>query len=160
MNKNYVLIVLMTLAIVAIVAGGGILLWSMKSGFPSAEPTPTPTLAPEVTPTAEVTVPVEEEGKTDLEQIRELFADKYSKPLGDVDVNISENTGTHASGGVRFEGEMGGGMWLAYNDGEEWILVYDGHGTIPCSSVDPYDFPADMVPECWDEDTSKLIIRS
>lgn len=159
MNKNYVLVALITLAIVAIIAGGGILLWSMKPGLPSAEPTPKPTLAPEVTPTAEVTVPVEEEGKTDLEQIKELFAEKYSKPIEDASVNISENTGTYATGGVRFAGEISGAMWLAYNDGEKWIIVYDGQGTIPCESVDPYEFPAEMVPECWDEDVGELINR-
>ncbi len=149
----------MTLAIVAIVAGGGILLWSTKSDLPSAEPTTTPTLTPEVTPTAEVTVPVEEEGKTDLEQIKEAFAEKYSKPIGDVDASISENTGTYAKGGVKFAGEIAGAWWLAYNDGEDWIIVADGNGSVICADIEPYDFPTDMVPECWDEDAGKLIYR-
>jgi len=158
LNKK-VLLPLIILAVVAILAGGGILLWSMKSGLPSAEPTPTPTLAPEVTPTAEVTVPPEET-KTDLELIKEAFAEKYNKPIGDVDVNISGNTGTYASGGVKFAGEIAGAWWLAYNDGEDWIIVADGNGMVLCSDIEPYNFPVDMVPECWDEATSKLIKRS
>lgn len=54
---------------------------------------------------------------------------------------------------------MGGAMWLAYNNGEKWLIVFDGQGTIPCSAVDPYNFPSDMVPECWDETTEGLYRR-
>lgn len=159
MNKK-VFLPLIILAIIAILAGGGILWWSMMASTSPSEVslTPTPTLTE--TPGEEPEEEEEMETKSDLEQIIEAFAEKYSKPIGDVDVNISENTGTYATGGVRFAGEMGGAMWLAYNDGEEWIIVHDGHGTIPCSSVDPYSFPADMVPECWDEDAGELINRS
>ena len=44
-----------------------------------------------------------------------------------------------------------GNTVLAYNDEGTWILVFDGHGTIPCTDVDIYSFPTDMVPECVDE---------
>lgn len=159
MGNKSTLIIAVILVLVAIF-GGGFLWWSMRTGAPSVEPTvePTPIASPEVMPTPEET-PIVEETKSDLEQIKEAFAEKYDKPLGDVDVNISENTGTYASGGVRFVGEISGAMWLAYNDGEKWIIVFDGQGTIPCLAVDPYDFPTDMVPECWNEATSTLIQR-
>lgn len=158
MGKKFLLLIGIILLIVAI-AGGGYLWWSVKLRAPLPTPTPTLIASPTVTPTPEQTPIEEKEIKSDLEQIREVFAEKYSKPLDEVIVNISENTGTHATGGVSFAGEMGGAMWLAYNDGEKWILVHDGHGTIPCSAVDPYNFPTDMVPECWDEATSTLITR-
>jgi len=54
---------------------------------------------------------------------------------------------------------MGGAMWLAYNDGEKWLLIFDGQGAIPCEAIDPYNFPTDMAPECWNEATSQLIKR-
>lgn len=157
MNKK-VFLPLIILAVIALLAGGGILFWSMKSGLPSAEPTPTPTLAPEVTPTAEVTIPPEET-KTDLEQIKEAFAEKFDKPIGDVDASISGNTGTYAKGGVKFAGEIAGAWWLAYKEPCCWTIVADGNGTVPCADIEPYNFPVDMVPECWDEATSKLITR-
>lgn len=159
MGNKSTLIIAVILVLVAIF-GGGFLWWSMRTGASSVEPTerPIPIASPEVMPTPEET-PIMEETKSDLEQIKEAFAEKYDKPLGDVDVNISENTGTYASGGVRFVGEISGAMWLAYNDGEKWIIVFDGQGTIPCLAVDPYDFPTDMVPECWNEATSTLIQR-
>lgn len=154
MNKNFFLLIGIILFVLALV-GGIFLFWSMKSKAPSVEPTPTP--PPEVTPIPTPTP--EEETKSDLEQIREAFAEKYNKPLDEAIVNISGNTGIYASGGVRFTGEISGAMWLAYNDGEKWLIVFDGQGTIPCSAVDPYDFPVEMVPECWDETTEGLYRR-
>lgn len=154
MDRKYILLIGIILLVLAI-AGGGFLWWSMKSKAPSAGPAPTPTpiSSPVVTPTPA------EETKSSPEQIKEAFAKKYNKSLDEVNITISKNTGTHATGGVSFAGEIGGAMWLAYNDEGNWIIVHDGHGTIPCSAIEPYDFPVDMVPECWDEATSKLIKR-
>lgn len=165
MSNKYLVIAIILLLIAAV---GGVVLWFLiKSGkplmgtTPSMAPVLTPTVEPTLVPTSEPTVPAEEpEEKSALEQIKEAFAEKYHKPIQDVEVNISKNTGTHASGGVKFAGEMGGAMWLAYNDGGSWLLVFDGQGTIPCTSIEPYNFPIEMVPECWDEATSKSIKRS
>lgn len=122
---------------------------------PTPETAPSPTLTPPDTlkPT---TSPANE---SDADKIRKVLANKYSKNTEETEISVSKNTGTHATGSVRFAGEMGGGMWLAYKDGENWIVTYDGQGTIPCSAVDPYNFPTDIAPECWDETTSSLITR-
>lgn len=161
MNK---ILILILGAVVLVIIGAGILWQSNKQGQFLAEPTPTliPTVMPEVSPTPisapDTGMPPTEE-KSDLEQIKELFAAKYNKPIEEAEVSISKNTGTHATGGVKFTGEISGAMWLAYHDGEKWILVHDGQGTIPCSAIEPYNFPTNMVPECWDEDAGELIIR-
>jgi hypothetical protein len=160
---NKILILILG-AVVVVIIGAGILWQSNQQGQFLAEPTPTsiPTLVLEATPTPigapDTGMPPTEE-KSDLEQIKELFAAKYNKPIEEAEVSINENTGTHATGGVKFTGEISGAMWLAYHDGEKWILVHDGQGTIPCSAIEPYNFPIDMVPECWDEDAGKLINR-
>ncbi len=164
MRNKYILIVAVILLILAI-AGGGFLAWTMRSGAPAVEPSPTPVASaltePAVTPALEEMAPVEEvQTKSDLEQIKEAFAAKYNKPLGDITVTIDENTGTYANGGVKFEGEIGGAWWLAYNDGTGWIIVADGNGSVLCADIEGYNFPTSMVPECWDEATSKLIQRS
>lgn len=152
MDKTSVFLIGIILAVLVFV--GGLFWWTEKSKTPPVGPTPTPTVALKPTPT-----PTPKETKSALEQIKEAFAKKYSKPLAEVEVTISKNTGTHASGGVKFAGEIGGAMWLGYNDEGKWIIVHDGQGTIPCSAIEPYNFPTDMVPECWDEATSKLIER-
>jgi hypothetical protein len=158
------LLILILGAIIVVVVGAGILWQSSKQGQLLAEPTPvlTPTLGPTATPTPigapDTGMPPTEE-KSDLEQIKELFAAKYNKPIEEAEVSINENTGTHATGLVKFTGEISGAMWLAYHDGEKWIIAHDGQGTIPCSAIEPYNFPTDMVSECWDEDAGELIIR-
>jgi len=97
--------------------------------------------------------------KSDIEIFKELFANKYTKPTGDITLTVDENTGSHANGGVKFAGEIGGAWWLAAKSGGQWVIVADGNGTVPCSAIEPYSFPTSMVPECWDEGTGTLIIR-
>lgn len=118
-----------------------------------------PTSVPSVEPGPLVSLAPSPKTKSDLEQIKEAFAKKYSKSITEVKVTISKNIGTYANGGVQFEGEIGGGWWLAYNDGSQWIIVADGNGSVMCEDIKAYNFPSDMVPECWDEVNDKLIKR-
>ncbi|HUV46856.1 MAG TPA: hypothetical protein VMW29_01860 [Candidatus Bathyarchaeia archaeon] len=94
----------------------------------------------------------------DVELIRQAFAAKYGHDVSEVEVEISKKFDPYVSGGVIFSGEMGGGWFLAYKQEGEWIIVADGNGTIPCEAIEPYDFPADMAPECYTQDGS-LITR-
>lgn len=114
-----------------------------KNQIKSEEKTPTPTPSPET--------------KTDQQQIQEFFVKKYNKSKNDTQVVISHKTNTHAQGGVSFANETGGAIWLAHQENNNWLVDFDGHGAIPCSSVQPYDYPKDMVPECWDEQENKLV---
>lgn len=135
----------------------------------SSSVTATPTTAPTLTNTPTMTIttsssPTPSNSPTptkesDLVGITNAFASKYSKPPSDVEVSISQNTGTHAWGGISFAGEMGGGWFLAYKGENGWIIVADGNGTISCSKIEPYNFPASIVPECYDEKTDTLIKR-
>lgn len=111
---------------------------------PAEVKTPTTTNTPFPSPTPSIAV------KSDLEQIQTAMAIKYNKNVEDVNISISENNGTHASGGVRFEGEMGGGWLLAAKVNDAWVIVDDGNGTVSCELISPYNFPVSMVPECVD----------
>ena len=160
MNKG-LLIFLIVLVVILIGVSGGILYWLLAKGssldfISSKVVTPTPTLTqPTPTPGFESAPTVEE--KSDLQQIKEAFAEKYDKVLTDVKVTISDNDGTYAKGGVSFAGEMVGGWWLAFKDTVGWIIVADGNGAVMCSSIESYDFPIEMVPECYDEDSGTLV---
>jgi len=114
-------------------------------------PTPTLAISPIMTPTVT--------SKTDKELLTEAFAQKYQKAKEQVTVTIKENDGNYVSGGVKFEGEIGGGWFLAAKQNGQWTIVADGNGTVMCSSIESYDFPVSMVPECWDEVSGKLVIR-
>lgn len=113
-----------------------------------------------IVPTVPVeNLPSETPQVSDVDLLRTAFANKYNKPFANAEVTINKNTGTYASGGIKFSGEMSGGWFLAYKQGGNWTIVADGNGTIMCASVALYNFPVDMVPECWDETTNKLIVR-
>lgn len=86
---------------------------------------------------------------------------KYKDMNWEMKVEVSKITGDYASGGVRpTEGEIGGAMWLAAKTNNEWMLVWDGNGTISCEALVPYPaFPDSLAPECWNETTQNLINR-
>jgi len=45
--------------------------------------------------------------------------------------------------------------------GARWATTrFDGNGALrTCSSVNPYNFPSSMVPECWNDATQKNVTR-
>lgn len=165
-NKFYKIGFFVLFSVFLLMAGtvGSWYFFSKKASFTPVEPSPTIVTAkitPETpSPTVflqETAVPTTEVPtattvqKSDLEQIKEAMAEKYGKPIGDTIVNISKNTGTHASGGVKFEGEIAGGWLLAAKKDGEWVIVDDGNGTISCEVIEPWNFPSSIVSECVDE---------
>ena len=119
-------------------------------------PTPLPSPAASIVPAA--LSPSVLPAMSDLEAIKQAFSEKYGRPVSEVNVTVSKNTGSLAQGGVGFEGEMGGGWFLAAKTVDGWIIVDDGNGTISCELTEPYNFPVDMVPECVDNG-GNLIVR-
>ncbi|RLC37385.1 hypothetical protein DRH29_02180 [candidate division Kazan bacterium] len=87
---------------------------------------------------------------TDEEQIAALFAEKYNKPIDEIEVVMEKRVKVFASGSVAFAGEPGGSTWLAFNGDGGWKLIFDGSGDVLCADIEGYDFPVDMVPECTD----------
>lgn len=171
-QKNNLLLIIATVFITLGLLGlGAFGFWFVQKNMmkipqpsPSAPPSPSvlsspSVFNPEITPLPTPTPTPSPQLKTDLELIKEAFAKKYNKPLNEVNVSISEHQDPYAKGGVGFTGEMGGAMWLAYKQDGDWVIVWDGNGTIPCDKIEPYNFPVSMVPECWDESTGTLVIR-
>ncbi len=164
MEKKNVIILVLSVLLTAALVGGGVYLWQQNEKNDSSESDSSQVEVPEETKSTE-TLPENNEPqqpvaqKTEEELIVEAMASKFNKPTADVDVEINESNGTHASGVVKFAGEVAGGWWLAVKDSSSWIIVADGNGTVLCGDIEPYDFPTDMVPECWDETTQTLIMR-
>jgi len=117
---------------------------------PTTEILPTSTIIPSSVPTVKKI--------SDEDLLKKAFAKKYFKNIEDVILTISKTNGKYISGGVSFQGEMGGAWFLAYKKSDdEIIIVDDGNGTISCEKTDPYGFPKSMLPECWSETENKLI---
>ena len=110
---------------------------------------------------AEATPGIAQEWSSDEELIIEALCLKNDWRPDDIIVTVQKNTGMFASGGVReTASEVGGGYWFAAKRGAAWEIVADGNGTIMCSSLAVYpDFPADMIPECYNEETGEMITR-
>ena len=99
--------------------------------------------------------------KTDAEQIKEVLVAKYDWDADNIVLTVRTNDGQYASGGVReINALAGGGMWFAAKVDGQWQIVSDGNGTAMCSDLTAYpDFPSDLIPECWDEVSQKMIQR-
>ena len=161
-NKG-LLITIIVLLLITIIVGGYI---GNRLIYQKASPTPTVTTAPTnaqpnvpTNPQPTLSQSISPKLDTDKEAIIKALALKHDKSISKVNVTISQNTGTHAKGGVTFEGEMGGGMWLATTEQGIWTIVFDGNGVVPCADIAPYDFPVDMMPTCFDENIGDIVNR-
>ncbi len=162
MDKKNIVIVVLSLALVALLSGGGVYLWQQSNTGDavstevskqimvdenSSKPTETYMSEP-------LTDVVDDEG-----QITKALALRHSRNENEVELSIDEKTDEHAKGSVKFTGDIGGGWWLAAKVDSKWVVVADGNGTVMCSDIEPYNFPISMVPECWDETAQALITR-
>ena len=103
----------------------------------------------------------EKEEVSKEEAIKSLFASKYSESASNISITIEKENGNYVRGIVEF-GEGGPGQaggFLAVKTEEGWELVYDGNGAVPCSDIELYDFPTDIIGECFDEETGAFIER-
>ncbi|MBU0572517.1 hypothetical protein KKH23_03375 [Patescibacteria group bacterium] len=147
--------VLITIILIGTVGVLAYLLGKGNLGFSklvSTSPSPSPASQLQSPPTL---APVVDETEAIKEAIYVLVGSDATK----VNVTISENTGTHATGGVvDWSSEVGGGYWIAAKTGGEWVGVYGGQSHPTCSQIAPYNFPTSMVPECLDG-LGKVITR-
>jgi hypothetical protein len=83
--------------------------------------------------------------------IKSLFAEKYKKDVSDITVVITQGSEDHLRGLVTIEpgGNENSGMFLVARSNEEWVLIFDGQGSYSCEMVQEYDFPEDMVGDCY-----------
>lgn len=137
MNKKTIIIIIIAIIVIAAMA-----CWLIFKPAPTSEP--------------------EEEGKEEVliskeEAIKDLFAEKYDKEASEITIEIDQETEDHARGTVEFQpgGPGSSGGFLVAKVNGSWELVYDGNGIIFCSVIEPYNFPVDMVIECYDEETGK-----
>lgn len=146
-------------------AAGGFCFWFFIQK--TKEAVPLASSAPTIQPFKEEPVYVEEDLPlispeltfSDKELLQAAFSKKYGYRSEEVEIEINKNADPYFSGGVHFSGEMGGGWFLAYKQNNQMIIVADGNGTVPCENIEPYDFPTDLAPECWNEATGVLITR-
>ena len=110
-----------------------------------------------VVPEEVVPEPVVEEEPADEEEdveaaILNAFKNKYPDwNYDNMTVTVAEVDGDYAAGGINFGPDSGGGYFYAARTATGWVIVADGNGVITCYKIENYDFPASMIPECWDD---------
>jgi len=152
--KNLI-IILVIVAAIAVVGAGGYLLGNkgnLKVSYTPSYATPSPTTTPGPTST-----PVVDETEAIKTAVRQGLVAEHGPDAASMTITVSKIIGLNASGGA--SAQAGGGMWLAAKVSGTWKLIWDGNGTISCQVIAPYNFPTSMVPECWDETTSKSVTR-
>lgn len=115
----------------------------------------------EETPVDDESTPVVEENvpaALDVETAKDALQDKHPDwDVSEMTVVVEESDENFATGGVG-DGP-GGGMFFAANTDDGWVIAWDGNGMISCADIEPYDFPTDMIPECYDYDTDTSVKR-
>lgn len=137
----FAIILISAVGLFAYFLGKGSFGFSKISSSPS--PSPISQLQSPLTP-----APVLDE----TEAIKEAIYELVGSDATEVNITVSNNIGSHATGGVvDWDSEVGGGYWIAAKTDGEWIGVYAGQAHPTCSQIAPYNFPIDMVSECLDE---------
>lgn len=124
-NKTLLTIIL----ILILIGGAGYALW----GTPHSAPTPSVTPVVVYPDTAHA--------------IQAILAEKYRRPLSEVQVTVKKEVMGFAAGSVLFgQGGPGeGGMWLAVL-GNGWNVVWDGNGNVDCGKMrQEYGFPDSLL---------------
>lgn len=116
-------------------------------------PEESPSVEPEATPQ---NTPVSNESLALI--IKSALVKEHGSSSANLKVSVSKIEGDYAKGTANDSG--GGGVWFAAKEDGFWTLAWDGNGVITCDDISPFPgFPSDLIPECWDSTTNKLITR-
>ncbi len=122
-------------------------------------PTPTDTPFVAASPSAQTISPTIDETAVLISAVKAGLVAEHGQSAGNMMITVSKIEGNFAQGGAKDPEAVGGGMWFAAKAGGVWKLAWDGNGTISCASVNPYNFPTSMIPECWNAATQKMVTR-
>jgi hypothetical protein len=108
-------------------------------------------------PVPQTSTPSPDETAVIIAAVKAELLAEHGTSVNELTISVSKIQGSFAQGGA--SGSGGGGMWFAVNVNGTWKLVWDGNGTISCARINPYNFPASMIPECWDDATQNSVTR-
>lgn len=98
---------------------------------------------------------------SDVDMIKESLAKKHDLSTENMEVNITERIDNYASGHVQFDVNQpaGASVWYGVKENDSWTIAFDSNGFPLCSEIEPYDFPAELLESCIDDETEDLIQR-
>jgi len=106
-------------------------------------------------PTAEAATPdlfpePESEAVIEAKAIADLLTTEPSLPAGEIEVLPAYNDGSFATGTLShtYPEAVANKIWIVAKVDGEWELVHYGSPAVPCTSVDAYEVPTDIVEVC------------
>ncbi len=97
-----------------------------------------------------------------INKVHNLFTDsakKYEQNYTIDKINITIDNNNFVTGTVNWEGKEIQSLWFATKVDNDWIIpilsTYNYTGT--CQEFAKYNFPMDMIPDCWDTDKNVLV---
>ena len=128
---------------------------STESGAVSVTPGPSTVTGATATPSSTLTGDI---NISVVSAVQDGLVAEHGPDAASMNLTISKVEGNYAKGMAN--GTGGGGIWFAAKVNGNWILVWDGNGIITCSDISSYPaFPTDLIPQCWDTATQKLVTR-
>lgn len=80
--------------------------------------------------------------------------------MSTIKLEVDENDGNFIKGKVvPVEAKGGGGIFFAANTTNGWVIASDGNGVVFCEDIEPYNFPTNIIPQCYDAQTSTVVER-
>jgi hypothetical protein len=99
----------------------------------------------ETTPVSAVDQDTEE---TIRDMIGQALANKYNRLAETITLTVEVKDDRHVKGTVAFTDDPQIKSWYGVLDQGEWILVFDGMGSIDCTTAQTYDFPETVASSC------------
>lgn len=162
MNGKTLLIVLLMVVVAA-----GAYYFGVQSKTAPTEPvsitvTPTQAVVPvspsTTSPVTSPATPTTDENALVIAAVKAGLVAEHGPDANSLTVTVSTIQGTYAKGMA--SASAGGGLWFAAKVNGSWKLVWDGNGTIDCTSLTAYpNFPNTLIPECYDAATQKSVTR-
>lgn len=107
----------------------------------------------------EVLMPTGDETESIKATIKTQLIAEHGPDAENLTISVSKIDGAYAQGGASEPG-VGGGMWFAVKTEAGWQLLWDGNGVVTCESIADYpEFPASLIPECYDGVTQNMVTR-
>lgn len=96
---------------------------------------------------------------SNMESVETAMKNKYG--WGDnYTVKVENISGAYAQGiFYPTDGSPGGGAFLAVQGETGWQIVWDGNGAVNCDEIELYDFPINMLSQCYDTASGSMISR-
>ena len=96
-----------------------------------------------------------------ITNLKGSFSKKYNKDVSNISVFIENLQTTFIKGSVDFDNSGYTATFYAYKSLEDidWEIVAVENGVVACTTIDPYNFPSTIIPQCYSYSSGTVVNR-